>query len=285
MKFIDYAKLMRLNKPFGITLLFLPCLFGVVLTIKQLEEINYFLIQNYIALFFVGSGLMRSAGCVINDLFDEKFDQKVARTKARKIASKEVSKVEALMIIFILLSFSLAILLQFNYNTILCGVFSLLLVVLYPLMKRITYYPQLFLGLTFNIGIIIASLAIVNKITFEALILYLAAIIWTLIYDTIYGFQDIEDDMKIGVKSTSIKFRDNPKRILLSLNFIMFVVFIFLGYIGEFKPGYFIVILLLDLYLNCQIKKIDFKNPKSCLKAFKKNFWAGLLILLALILA
>jgi 4-hydroxybenzoate polyprenyl transferase len=151
-------------------------------------------------------------------------------------------------------------------------------------MKRITYYPQIFLGLTFNFGVIMSSLALLNKIDFDFVILYCAGIIWTLIYDTIYAYQDIEDDLKIGVKSSAMKFGENPKKFFIYLSLLMFLILIFLGWRNNFRSGFFFVILLNDLLMNYKIKNCDFKNPMNCLKAFKINVWIGLLILIAIIL-
>jgi 4-hydroxybenzoate polyprenyltransferase len=280
----NYLKLTRLHQPIGILLLFLPCLFGLILALKELPDLPKSLTLYYIILFSIGSTLMRSAGCIINDLLDYKFDQKVARTKNRPLALGTISKLSAYILLAVLLSGALVILLQFNQKTIISGIFALALVVTYPLMKRFTYYPQIFLGLTFNFGILMASLALLEKITLPALVLYFTTIIWTVIYDTIYAFQDLEDDLKIGVKSTAIKFSNNPKKILVILSLSMFLGFIYLGYLANFKPGFFITILLASFLLDAKISKCNLENPADCLKTFKANFWVGLLFLLAIIL-
>lgn len=227
---------------------------------------------------------MRSAGCIINDLFDQNFDSKVNRTKLRPIASGAVSRLEAYALLSFLLLLGLIILLQFNQITIFAGFFALILVIAYPSMKRITYYPQLFLGVTFNFGILISGLAILNKVNFSFAILYLASIIWTLIYDTIYAHQDIEDDLKIGVKSSAIKFGKNSKKILIYLSFIMFFLIFFLGIYNSFKLSFFIINLAA---LSVLIKKIticDFSSPQNCLSLFKDNVGIGILILIAILL-
>jgi 4-hydroxybenzoate polyprenyltransferase len=280
----SFFKLTRLNQPIGIFLLFLPCLFGIALNLKELPQLNLLEIYHLIFLFFLGSIIMRSAGCVINDLLDQKFDKEVARTKIRPLASGEISKNQAILLLVMLLSAGLTVLCNFNLVTILSGFFAVILVITYPLMKRITYYPQVFLGLTFNFGILMSGLALVENITFSTSILYGFAIIWTVVYDTIYAYQDVEDDLKIGVKSTAIKFGENPQKILLGLNFIMFLILILLGWHEKFRAEYFITILLADLYLNSQIKNCDFKQPKKCLQVFKSNIWFGSLIALALFL-
>lgn len=280
----NYIKLTRLNQPIGILLLFLPCLFGIVLAVKKLENPNLNYIAWIIFLFSIGSILMRSAGCVINDIFDKKFDEKIFRTKNRPLAANNLSQKQALIFLAFLLFLSFLILLQFNFVTILSGFFALVLVITYPLTKRFTYYPQIFLGLTFNFGILMASFAILETIDLDFLVLYLSAIIWTVIYDTIYAFQDIEDDLRIGVKSTAIKFSKNPKRILILLNLFMFLDLFYLGVINKFNSGFFFLILLACLFLLKKITKCDFANPKKCLAAFKANFLVGILILTALIL-
>lgn len=282
MNFRNYLKLARVDKPVGILLLFLPCLFGVLISLQY--PYNNVNITYYLLLFFFGSILMRSAGCVINDICDAKFDRQVSRTKDRQIANNVISQKSAIIFTIILLIPSLAILLQFNQKTIIAGFLSFLLVLAYPLMKRITYFPQIFLGLTFNIGALIAPIAILNKITAEMIFLYVSLVIWTIIYDSIYAFQDIEDDMKIGVKSTTLIFKGNPKNILKSLNFVMFLLLLLTGYSLSLEWEYYITILVADIYLNNLIIKCDYNDPKSCLQIFKKNIYFGLLLALAFLL-
>lgn len=277
----NYLQLTRLGKPIGIWLLFLPCLFGLALAYKSNHNFDFIY---FTILFFLGAVFMRSSGCIINDIWDRNFDKNVARTMMRPIASGKISVKNAFIFLAILLFFSLIILLQFNLPTIFLGFASLIFVVSYPLMKRITYFPQLFLGFTFNLGILFASSAVLGKITFAAFLLYLSSIIWTLIYDTIYGYQDLEDDIKIGVKSTAIKFGQNPQKILYLLTILYLFLLIILGISNNFKFAYFPLILLACAHLCCQIKTCDFKNSKDCLKKFKSNFWVGIIILTAIIL-
>lgn len=284
MQISNYIKLTRLNQPTGIWLLFLPCLFGIFLALKKVVNPDFYEIIHVIFLFLIGAIVMRCAGCVINDLLDQKFDEKVLRTKDRALAAKKITRRKALILLASLLFLGLIILLQFNFHTILSGFLALILVATYPLMKRFTYYPQVFLGLTFNFGILMSSLALLNKITLEALILYFVSIIWTVIYDTIYAYQDIEDDVRIGVKSTAIKFGNNAKKILISLNLVMFLGLVLLGWMANFRAEFFLAILLVDLFLNQKIKTCDFTNSANCLKVFKANIWVGFLILIAIIL-
>ena len=287
-KFKDYIQLFRLTQPAGIWLLFLPSLAGVFLALKTInnpvETLGLFAIIEVIFLFLIGSIIMRPAGCIINDILDKKFDQKVERTKNRPIASGRISQKEALITLTILLALGLGVLLQFNYVTIINGFCAVILVVTYPLMKRFTYYPQLFLGLTFNFGILMASLATIEIITVQTVIFYFICIIWTLIYDTIYAYQDIEDDLQIGVKSTAIRFKDNPQKFLTTLNLLMFSSLLFLGWIAGFSAEFFLVSLLIDLFLTFKINKCDFKDRKSCQKTFNANVWVGVWLVIAIIL-
>jgi 4-hydroxybenzoate polyprenyl transferase len=277
-------RLARLNKPTGIWLLFLPCLFGIFFSVKKLPNSETYEVIKIISLFLAGSIIMRSAGCVINDLLDQKFDEKVDRTKSRPLAAKTVSRRNAVMFLGILLFLGLLILIQFNLATIISGFLALALVATYPLMKRITYYPQVFLGITFNFGILMSCLAMKQNISVSVIALYFGTIIWTVIYDTIYAYQDIDDDLQIGVKSTAIKFQKNPRKILTILNFLLFLTFAFVGWKESFGSGYFLAILVADLFLNQKIQNCDFDNPQKCLKNFKANIWVGILILTAIIL-
>ena len=214
--FID---LIRIKKPIGFMLLFWPCIWGLTLAYDFSSSLlNYFF---YTFLFLAGSILMRSAGCIVNDISDKNFDKKVERTKERPIASGKVSVKLATIYSLILCFIAFLVLINFNKFTILMALVSMPLAFTYPLMKRITYWPQLFLGVTFNYGLVLAWISVSNEISLTPIIFYLGAIFWTLGYDTIYGFQDIKDDEIIGVKSTSIKFKNDPKKFL----FFSYLVF------------------------------------------------------------
>jgi 4-hydroxybenzoate polyprenyltransferase len=281
----NYLKLIRFEKPIGVWLLFLPCLFGMILAAGQSGEtlISWWMAQNII-LFLAGSFLMRSCGCIINDICDADFDKNVARTKGRPLASGAISKKNALIFLGFLLFLALLVLLQFNMPTIFLGFFSVILVAIYPLMKRITFYPQIFLGLVYNLGILFAFTAIMACITPAAIALYVAAIFWTIIYDTIYAYQDAEDDLKIGVKSTALKFGDEPQKVLYILIFINWLFFLTAGLVGNLQFAYYPMIILAAAHLCCQVKKCDFKDGASCLKTFKSNIWVGVIISIALFL-
>ena len=281
-KLRTYRDLIRIKKPIGIILLFLPCLFGLALAAKKLPEFDLLMNLKLGFLFLLGSIVMRSAGCVINDLFDIKFDRKVERTKSRPLAKKLISKKESLIFLVFLLLFGLLILLQFNQATIVCGLVALAFALSYPLMKRITYYPQVFLGITFNLGVLMSALAIFEVIDSDFIILYFASVIWTVVYDTVYAYQDIEDDLKIGVKSTAIKFGKNPKNILEMLSLTMFLCLFYLGVVNDFSILFFLLTFFTAAFLIERIKKCDFQNPQNCLKLFKDNGCIGLLILIAI---
>ena len=207
-----FVELSRLKKPIGYMLLFWPCSWGLTIAYDFSSDLNIYFF--YLLLFFLGSVLMRSAGCIVNDILDRKFDQKVFRTKDRPIASGKISVKLALLYSGILCLIAFLVLINFNFFTIAIALASMPLAFSYPLMKRFTYWPQLFLGITFNYGLLLGWTSINGEIGLTPIIFYLGAIFWTLGYDTIYGFQDIEDDEIIGVKSTSIKFKNNPKNFL-----------------------------------------------------------------------
>jgi len=224
---------------------------------------------------------MRSAGCVVNDISDKEFDKKVDRTKNRPIASNKVSVKLAIFYTIILCSIAFLVLINFNNLTIILALCSMPLAFTYPLMKRFTYWPQLFLGITFNYGLILGWTSIMGEINIVPIILYLGAIFWTLGYDTIYGFQDIKDDEIIGVKSTSIKFKNNPKKFLLICYSILIISILTTGLLMNFNLLFFISLTMLALHLFLyQILKFNSNNKESCLKIFKSNNLFGALVLI-----
>ena len=221
-----FIELTRIKRPIGYMLLFWPCSWGLAYAYNYNQTFNNFLY--YLALFFFGSVLMRSAGCIVNDIVDRDLDKKVQRTKNRPLASSLISIKISLCYVVVLCSTAFLILIQFNLLTIMLGLFSMTLAFSYPFMKRITYWPQLFLGLTFNWGIIMAWSSVNDNISVEIVILYIAAIFWTLGYDTIYGAQDIEDDEIIGINSTSVKFKNNIKLFVSSCYFLKYFLIFYL---------------------------------------------------------
>ena len=276
-----FINLTRLNKPIGFMLLFWPCSWGLAYAYNLDNNLNIFLY--YILLFFLGSVFMRSAGCIFNDIVDKDFDKKVQRTKLRPIASGKISIKKSISYILILCLISFLILIQFNFKTIYLGLGSMLLAFSYPFMKRITYWPQLFLGLTFNWGMIMGYTAILDQISFEIIVLYLSAIFWTLGYDTIYGVQDIADDEIIGIRSTAIKFKGNIKLFVGTCYLITFllIIYVFKKNIGINLSTFFI--LMFSFSLIYQIKIFSKNNDINCLKAFKMNNFSGIFIFLTII--
>jgi len=275
-KFQIFIQLTRLNKPIGFLLLFWPCIWGLTLAYYYSEDTILYI--KHIILFFLGAVLMRSAGCIFNDIVDRNFDKKVQRTKQRPIASGKITVVGAFIYIILLCSMALLILLQFNLLTITLGVSSMLLVFTYPFMKRITYWPQLFLGLTFNWGIVMGWTSMVNSLAIEPIMLYLSAIFWTLGYDTIYGLQDIHDDEIIGVKSTSIKFKNRVKIFVGTCYSVC--VFLILAMFFTMEVNKYLLLLIIPFIVSFiyQVKIFKVSNSETCLLAFKNNNLTGLLI-------
>ena len=272
-----FIELTRLKKPIGYMLLFWPCLWGLTIAYDFTGELLNF--YKYLIFFLAGAILMRSAGCIINDISDKNFDKKVERTKFRPIASGKISIKLALFYASTLCLLALLILINFNFFTIVLAICSIPLAFTYPLIKRFTYWPQLYLGITFNYGIILGWTSINPEIDIKPLVFYFGAIFWTLGYDTIYGFQDIKDDEIIGVKSTSILFKNNSK-MFLNIVFFLFVVFyLTTGFLMKFNLAFFIlsIIPISHLFLY-QIKKFDPLNPDICLSTFESNNLFGLII-------
>ena len=277
-----FINLIRLNKPIGIMLLFWPCSWGLAYAYSIEQNLNQFLY--YLLLFFLGSLLMRSAGCIVNDIVDKDIDKKVLRTKNRPLASDLISVKLAITYVVILCTLAFFILIQFNVLTIILGFVSMILAFSYPFMKRITYWPQLFLGLTFNWGIVMAWTAMTNDISVEIITFYAAAIFWTLGYDTIYGIQDIVDDEIIGIKSTSIKFKENIKLFVGVCYFLSSALIIYLFYDRLGLNNFTILVTIFILSLIYQIIKFNKSNSKKCLQAFKINNFSGFILFLGIFL-
>ena len=278
-----FINLTRLKKPIGYMLLFWPCAWGLTLAYDFSKDLgNYFL---YLILFFLGAVLMRSAGCIVNDILDKEFDKKVFRTKSRPIASGQISIKLAIFYVIALCFLALLVLLNFNTYTIILALCSMPLAFSYPLMKRVTYWPQLFLGITFNYGLILGWTAIKGQIDIIPILFYIGAIFWTLGYDTIYGYQDIKDDEIIGLKSTSIKFKGKEKKFLLISYTFLLIFFLIGGYYMQLNNFYYFLTTIPFLHLFFyQIKIFKSEDPLSCLRAFKSNNIFGLIIFLNILL-
>ena len=276
-----FIELTRLNKPIGFMLLFWPCSWSLAYAYSINQNLNLFLY--YLMLFFFGSVLMRSAGCIFNDIVDKDYDKKVERTKRRPIASRRISVTKSFFYVVVLCLIALIILIQFNLYTIILGLSSMIFAFTYPFMKRITYWPQLFLGVTFNWGIIMAWVAVNNSLSIEIFILYTSAIFWTLGYDTIYGAQDMSDDEIIGLKSTSIKFKKNIK-LFISISYLISIILIFLlfyNYIGQNMFTVFLFFFTLSLIYQLIFFKKN--KTKNYLRLFKFNNFSGLFLFLGIL--
>jgi len=277
-KINNYLELIRLNKPIGFMLLLWPCWFSLAyINLPQHTLINYYL------LFLFGAVIMRSAGCIINDLVDQNIDSKIERTALRPIAAKKISNLHAIIFLIILLTIGLLILLQFKFETILAGLVCTPLIVMYPFMKRITFWPQLFLGIVFNWGIIICSVEFFGTITKEFFIFYLACIFWTIGYDTIYAFQDLKDDIKNKIKSTAVLFRDKGKYLVLTSYTLMFLL---IGYLSFLKTNklvtmFFLIIIIIFIFFN--LLRWDHESESNSGKIFRQNNTFGAMIFLYLL--
>lgn len=273
-----YGRLARLDRPAGTWLLLLPCWWGLALA--QLTAPQPLARVLWMALLFaVGAFVMRSAGCVVNDLADRKIDRLVERTATRPLASGEISVPQALLFLGALLMAGLAVLVQFSLPAILIGAASLALVFPYPLMKRITYWPQAFLGLTFNWGVLVGWVAVTGSLSLPALLLYAAGVFWTLGYDTIYAFQDIRDDRQAGVKSLAIRTEAGPKPWIAgfySAMWLLAVAALWTAGTGPLSP---LLLLPAALHLAWQLRRWDPSSQPSSLHIFRANATAGWLVL------
>jgi 4-hydroxybenzoate polyprenyltransferase len=276
-----YAYLMRIDRPIGIWLLLLPGLWGIFLAYGN----NVAIISPtwYCALFALGAIIMRGAGCVINDLWDRDLDKMVARTRARPIASGEISAKNALIFLATLLLIGFAILLQFNVNTVFLGILTFPLIVAYPLMKRITWWPQAFLGITFNFGALMGWCAVAGTLNTPAFMLYLGGMFWTLGYDTIYAHQDKEDDLMAGIKSTALKFGAHSKYWIggfyTATSLCLFTAILLAK--GLFPA---LLVILPCLHLLWQVRTWDTSSPASALTIFKSNRDFGVLVAMAILI-
>ena len=275
-KLLLTLKLMRADKPVAYLLVFFPALFGLLLANPAHTELAHLL-----PLFILGSITTRSSGCIINDIFDRKFDKHVVRTKDRPLASKALSVSYAIFILLILCMSSLRILLLLNKTAICAGFFAVVMISLYPLMKRITYFPQIFLGFTFKLGILIAYAAVHDTLDIAAIIMYLACCFWAIGYDTIYGYMDIKDDKNIGVKSLSIYLENKDYKFWLYMCYIGFILFFILATkVANHNIDYLPILAALIL-LILQIATLDIENPADCMTRFRANNYVGLVLSMA----
>ncbi len=273
-----YVLLARLDRPVGIWLLYLPGVWGILLGGAGWRET-----LRLLGLFAVGSVVMRAAGCVVNDLWDRDLDRQVRRTAGRPLASGALRTREALLFLVALLCAGLAVLLQLNRVAQAMGASSLILVALYPLAKRVTWWPQLIMGFTFGVGAPVGYAAAAGRLDASLLAIYAAAIAWDLGFDTIYGFQDMEDDAVVGVKSTSRRFAHMPRR-FVGASYAATIILLGSAAASGHLHGWFWPALAPGAALLAwQVAKLDIAEPRTCLQLFRLNRPAGLLIASALL--
>jgi 4-hydroxybenzoate polyprenyltransferase len=273
-----YALLMRADRPIGAWLLFLPGLWGIALGATSWLHGAWLTL-----LFFIGAFVMRGAGCVVNDLWDRDLDRQVERTRGRPLASGAVSPRQAVAFLALLCAIGLLILLQLSWVAILLGVLSLVPVVLYPLAKRVTDYPQLVLGFTFGWGALMGPAAATGALSLSALVLYAAVIFWILGYDTIYAHQDREDDAMVGIRSTALTFGERTRPFLAVCYAMTLSLLAVTGWLAGLGLPFYAALLLPAVLLAHQVLKLDIRDPAHCLTLFKANREVGLAVALAIL--
>jgi 4-hydroxybenzoate polyprenyltransferase len=281
-----WARLARLDRPIGTWLLFWPCVFGLILGAAT-EERRFLEWRDvyYVILFAVGALVMRGAGCTFNDIVDRDIDASVARTAGRPIPSGAITVWQAVAFLVAQCLVGLAILLQLNWFAVALGAASLLLVAAYPFMKRITWWPQAWLGLTFNWGALLGFAAQTGRLDIGDAMLYAGLIFWTLGYDTIYAHQDKEDDELIGVKSTARLFGEDTRKWVLRFYALAFTLILAAGFTEHTGWAFAPVMLAAGAHLLWQVKRLDIASPANCLSVFRSNRETGALIALAFLLA
>lgn len=279
--FQPYLRLMRVDRPIGSWLLFWPCAWSIGLA----AEPGFFPDWQMLALFGAGAFIMRGAGCTINDLWDKDLDGKVARTKDRPLVRREVTPFQTLVFLGGQLSIALAILLQLNWYSVILGASSLGLVVIYPLAKRVTHWPQLILGCTFNWGALLGWSAIHGQVDWNiCLPLYVGGICWTMIYDTIYAHQDKADDLILGMKSTAIKFGSKTKPYLAGFGTAMISSLALVGYMNDQMIPYYLTLGFVAVQLTNQILTLKINDPKDCANKFVSNNILGLIFFIGIVI-
>ena len=281
-RLLPYARLMRLERPVGWQLLVLPGLWSIALAGLQGTSLRVLLWLA--ALFTVGAVIMRGAGCVYNDIVDRDIDAKVARTRNRPIPAGQVRPLAAWLFLLALLLLGLGILLLLNPLARLVGAASLVLVAIYPFMKRFTYWPQLFLGLAFNWAALVGWVAVRGQLEPPALLLYLGGVFWTLAYDTIYAHQDRADDLIAGVKSTALKLGRATPRWLAGFFAAALILLALAGHAAGARLFWYVGLVLAAVHAGWQVRTLDIDDPQRCLKLFRANRDFGLIILAGAVL-
>ncbi len=273
-----YLRLMRLDKLAGVWLVLLPAMWSISLGAEHWLHGLYFIV-----IFTVASILIRGAGCIINDLFDQKFDRNVERTKDRPLAANELTKTKALLFLATLLVACFAILLMLPIKAIKLGIIAILLITIYPLTKRFMRAPQLFLGVTFNIGVLIGWFAVSNALGMVPLFLYVASIFWTIGYDTIYALQDKVYDERLGISSTALLFKEKSAKFVWKVYKIYILLLLILGIYLHMNILFYIFMALAAYHLYWQTSTLEDKNNADCLYKFQSNVVQGMLVLLAIL--
>lgn len=274
-----YLRLIRLDRPIGSWLLLFPCWWGVALASEAVPELRL------IVLFAVGAVVMRGAGCILNDIADRDFDARVARTRARPIASGEIAVPRALAFLAAMLFAGLIVLLQFNAYAVVLGIASLPLVAFYPYAKRFTHWPQAVLGLAFNWGALLGWAAVKGELDPAAVALYAGCVLWTLGYDTIYAHQDKEDDALVGIKSTALRLGDATRPWLFAFYGGAVLLFALAGHLAQLAWPFFAVLALVGLHLFRQAARTDFDDPAACLATFRSNRAVGWMMVAGIVAA
>ncbi len=275
----NYVYLMRLHKPIGIFLLLWPTLWALWLAGAGKPDFGI------VSIFIAGVIVMRSAGCVINDFADRHFDKHVKRTRERPLTSGKVTTKEALILFIVLMSAAFLLVLSLNDFTIMLAWIGALLAIVYPFLKRVTHLPQIGLGVTFAWGVPMAFAALNNLLTMADGYVFLAAVLWPLMYDTLYAMVDREDDIKIGVKSTAILFGKYDRTIIAFLQLGFLLALCYVGYLFKLKWIYFAAVFLSALFFGYQQWLIKDREPEPCFKAFLNNNWIGLIIFVGIFFA
>lgn len=275
-----FLKLMRADRPIGVWLLLWPGYWALAMASPAFGG-TFLDLMWFFLLFAIGAFIMRGAGCTYNDIVDHDIDGEVERTALRPIPSGQVTIYAASVFLIALLVLGLIILLQFNLTTILLGAASLIPIAAYPFMKRWTWWPQAFLGLTFNWGALVGWTAITGSLSLAPVFLYMGAMLWTLGYDTIYAHQDKEDDALIGVKSTARRLGNQTKPFLMVVYAAAVLAFGVSGVVAGLHWMYFVFLALFAWHLVWQVRVLDIDDPMICLEVFKTNRDAGAILFLA----
>ena len=276
-KFKLYLQLMRVDKPIGFYLLMWPVVWAFLISTSGSPNIFYVII------FFVGIVITRSAGCVINDYFDQDFDRRVERTKDRVLANNQITNQEALVLFLILISLCFLLLVMLDFKIIFYAIFSFLLIVSYPLMKRFFKVPQLILGIAFGSSIPMVFILEKGEITYDCILLYLATILWAVAYDTYYAMADKKDDLKIGVKSSAVFFGEQDYIYAFYIQLIVIAIFLIIGITNSFSTVFYLSLFVSLLFILYQRGLAKHRIPFQCISAFENNNLFGLTITFGLI--